>query len=61
MDVKTRDGNKKRFGGKLSLSTFNSKLLLEGPLKNRVPKAELLFLLSLMQNHRTSIVRQNIL
>jgi hypothetical protein len=33
MDVKTRDGNKKRFGGKLSLNTFNSKILLEGPLK----------------------------
>jgi carboxypeptidase-like protein/TonB-dependent receptor-like protein len=33
MDIKTRDGNKKRFGGKFSASTFNSKLLLEGPLK----------------------------
>lgn len=33
MDVKTRDGNKKRFGGKFSASTFNSKLLLEGPVK----------------------------
>lgn len=36
MDVKTRDGNKKRFGGKFSASTFNSKLLLEGPLKKPV-------------------------
>src|SRR6185436_13578906 len=33
MDIKTRDGNKKRFGGKFSASTFNSKLLLEGPIK----------------------------
>ncbi|MEP7169105.1 MAG: TonB-dependent receptor [Bacteroidota bacterium] len=33
MDIKTRDGNKKRFSGKFSASTFNSKLLLEGPIK----------------------------
>lgn len=33
MDIKMRDGNKKRFGGKLSASPFGSKLLLEGPFK----------------------------
>jgi hypothetical protein len=32
MDIKTRDGNKKRLGGKFSATTFNSKLLLEGPI-----------------------------
>ena len=32
MDITTRDGNKNRFGGKVSTSTFGSKLLLEGPL-----------------------------
>jgi len=32
MDITTRDGNKKRFAGKLSTSTFGSNLLLEGPL-----------------------------
>lgn len=32
MDVSTRDGNKKRFGGKFGASTFNAKLLLEGPI-----------------------------
>lgn len=32
MDITTRDGNKKRFAGKLSSSTFGSNLLLEGPL-----------------------------
>ena len=32
MDVRTRNGNSKRLGGKLDLSTFGSKLLLEGPL-----------------------------
>lgn len=33
MDIKTRDGNKLRTGGKASVNTFGSKLLLEGPFK----------------------------
>ncbi len=33
MDITTRDGNKKRLAGKMSASTFMSKILLEGPLK----------------------------
>ncbi len=33
MDIKTRDGNKKRLAGKLSANTFTSKLMFEGPLK----------------------------
>ncbi len=33
MDITTRDGNKKRFNGKFSASTFSSKLTLEGPFK----------------------------
>lgn len=33
MDVTTRDGNKKRFGGKVGANPFTSKLVLEGPLK----------------------------
>ena len=32
MDITTRDGNKNRFAGNVSTSTFGSKLLLEGPL-----------------------------
>lgn len=32
MDITSRDGNKKRFGGKISANTFTSKLILEGPL-----------------------------
>lgn len=35
MDVTTRDGNKKRVAGKFSASTFNTKLLLEGPIKKQ--------------------------
>ncbi|MBK9285184.1 MAG: TonB-dependent receptor [Sphingobacteriaceae bacterium] len=33
MDVTTRDGNKKRASGKVSLSTFGAKATLEGPFK----------------------------
>lgn len=33
VDVKTRDGNKNKFSGKVNSSPFNSKVLLEGPLK----------------------------
>jgi hypothetical protein len=32
VDIKTRDGNKKRLTGKVAASTFGAKLLLEGPL-----------------------------
>jgi hypothetical protein len=32
MDITTRDGNKNRVAGKLSSSTFGSKLMVEGPL-----------------------------
>jgi hypothetical protein len=32
VDVKTRDGNKNKFSGKVNSSPFNSKVLLEGPL-----------------------------
>jgi len=33
MDITYRDGNRKKFGGKLSLSPFMAKTVLEGPLK----------------------------
>lgn len=32
MDITTRDGNKKQFAGKASLSTFGAKAVLEGPI-----------------------------
>lgn len=35
MDIKTRSGNKKRIAGKWSMSTFGSKLLMEGPLSKK--------------------------
>lgn len=33
MDIKTRDGNKKRHSGKIGLNTFGASAILEGPLK----------------------------
>ena len=33
MDIKTKDGNKKKVQGKFSSNTFGSKILVEGPLK----------------------------
>src|ERR1041385_6638354 len=32
MDITTRDGNKKRLGGKVGVNSFTSKLILEGPI-----------------------------
>jgi len=40
MDIKTRDGNKNRLAGKVSASTFMSKLLLEGPLSKNPEKGK---------------------
>ena len=53
MDVKTRDGNKKRFSGKVDLSTFAGKLLLEGPfLKQKENNStSVTFLLSLKASY----------
>jgi hypothetical protein len=33
MDITTRDGNRKRFGGKITASPFGAKLMIEGPLR----------------------------
>ncbi len=33
VDIKTREGNRKKFGGIVSASPFQSKVLLEGPIK----------------------------
>lgn len=43
MDITTRDGNKNRFGGKVSTSTFGSKLLLEGPLGKKGGNSSFIF------------------
>jgi hypothetical protein len=33
MDITTRDGNKKQFGGKVTVSPFGAKLMVEGPIR----------------------------
>ncbi len=33
MDITTRDGNRKKFGGKITVSPFGSKLMIEGPIQ----------------------------
>ena len=40
MDIKTRDGNKKRFGGKISTNPFVSKVLFEGPIKKAAKEGD---------------------
>ncbi|MFM7078574.1 MAG: TonB-dependent receptor [Bacteroidota bacterium] len=40
MDIKTRDGNKKRFGGKISANPFATKVLFEGPIKKAANENE---------------------
>lgn len=38
VDIKTREGNKKKFGGLVSASPFQAKVLAEGPIKKLNPK-----------------------
>lgn len=40
MDIKTRDGNKRRHSGKVGLNTFGASLILEGPLKRERPDSK---------------------
>jgi len=40
MDIKTRDGNKKRLAGKISANPFSSKLMIEGPIKKAVNEGD---------------------
>ncbi len=53
MDVTTRDGNKNRFAGKLDVSTFGAKVLVEGPIyKPKEPEdASATFLLSVKNSY----------
>jgi hypothetical protein len=56
MDISMRDGNPNRFAGKISGSTFGTKLLLEGPIvKYKEGKASLSYILS----GKTSFLEQS--
>ncbi len=47
MDIRTRDGNKRRHSGKIAVSPFQSKLILEGPLmKQKESGASITYLLT---------------
>jgi hypothetical protein len=49
LDIKSRDGNRKRIAGKFDVNTFGAKMLLEGPLlkeKNNAKENNMSFLLS---------------
>lgn len=56
VDIKTRDGNKNRLTGKVGVTTFTSKMLLEGPLKRfKKGSSNSSFVLS----YRNSYLRQS--
>jgi hypothetical protein len=46
LDVRTKDGNKKEFGGKVSANTFNAKVNLEGPISKSANGSSTSFVLS---------------
>ncbi len=46
IDIKTRDGNKKRIAGNIGMNTFGAKLSLEGPLSNSKELSNSTFILS---------------
>ncbi len=47
IDVRTKEGNNRRFGGKVSSSLFASKIMLEGPIQ----KEKSSFILSMRRTH----------
>lgn len=53
MDITTRDGNKKNIGGKVALSTFGAKTLIDGPLKRQTDpeKGSSSFILSIKNSY----------
>lgn len=53
IDIKTKDGNKKRLSGKVSANTFGAKLTLEGPLTSTKNKefSNSTFILSAKQSY----------
>lgn len=56
MDIKIKDGNKKRLSGKLSGDTFGAKLLLEGPLIKPTENDD--FSLSWIASYKSSYLKE---
>jgi hypothetical protein len=61
LDVRTKDGNKKETGGKISVNTFNAKANLEGPIKRSENGGSNSYILSARTSYidRTSPVLYN--
>ncbi len=57
MDITTRDGNRKRFGGKVTVSPFGAKLLFEGPIR-RMNEENKKGSISYVLSGKTSYLRQ---
>jgi len=47
LDIKTRDGNRRKLAGKVDINTFGAKMVLEGPIVKNSNENSLSFLLSL--------------
>ncbi|HET6989989.1 MAG TPA: TonB-dependent receptor, partial [Bacteroidia bacterium] len=58
MDITTRDGNKKRFGGKVTVSPFGAKLMVEGPIR-RIDSAETHGAITYVFSAKNSYLRQS--
>ncbi|MGL4596902.1 MAG: TonB-dependent receptor [Bacteroidia bacterium] len=57
MDITTRDGNRKRFGGKVTISPFGAKLLFDGPIR-RMNEENKKGSISYVLSGKTSYLRQ---
>lgn len=59
MDITTRDGNKQEFDGKISVSPFGAKAMLEGPIRSKKKKKEGGAQLSYLISAKTSYMAQS--
>ncbi|MDQ3111498.1 MAG: TonB-dependent receptor [Bacteroidota bacterium] len=58
MDITTRDGNRKRFGGKITVSPFGAKLMVEGPIR-RIDSLETHGAITYVFSAKNSYLRQS--
>ena len=58
MDITTRDGNRKRFGGKITVSPFGAKLMVEGPIR-RIDSLETHGSITYVFSAKNSYLRQS--
>ncbi len=58
MDITTRDGNRKRLGGKITVSPFGAKLMVEGPIR-RIDSLETHGSITYVLSAKNSYLRQS--